>query len=76
MIKKPSVRFENRQPRNLQRTDLAPASGCAIIVDGHFKTQFLDESAANDAAKKLLSSFPRLRIEVYDAAAGARTLIK
>jgi hypothetical protein len=44
----------------------------AIIVDGHFKTQFLDESAANDAAKKLLSSFPRLRIEVHSADAGKK----
>jgi hypothetical protein len=37
---------EEQQPRNIQRADIAPADGFAMIVDGHFKTQFEDEAAA------------------------------
>jgi hypothetical protein len=75
-MKKPTLRIEEQQPRNIQRADIAPASGYAMVVDGHFKTQFAEQSAAKKAAKELLANYPMLKIEIYDAAAKARTLIK
>jgi hypothetical protein len=46
MIRKPTLRIEEQQPRNIQRADIAPANGYAFVVDGHFKTQFSEENAA------------------------------
>jgi len=37
-MKKPSLRIEVQQPRNIQRADIAPGDGYAMVVDGHFKT--------------------------------------
>jgi hypothetical protein len=75
-MKKPTLRIEEQQPRNIQRADIVPTNGYAMIVDGHFKTQFSEESAAKMAAKDLLASYPMLKVEVYDASAKVRTLIK
>jgi hypothetical protein len=50
MIKKPTLRIEQQQPRNIQRADIAPANGYAMVVDGHFKRQFSKESAAKKRA--------------------------
>ena len=59
MIKKPTLRIQEPQPRNIQRADIAPANGYAMVVDGHFKTQFSEEDAANNAASELLANFPK-----------------
>jgi hypothetical protein len=75
-MKKPTLRIEESQPRNIQRADIAPKEGYAIVVDGHFKTQFSEESAAKKAATELLASYPMLKLEIYNAAAKVRTLIK
>jgi hypothetical protein len=75
-MKKPTLRIEEQQPKNIQRADIAPNSGYAIVVDGHFKTEFSDQSAAKKAAKELLANYPMLKVEMYDAAAKTRTLIK
>jgi hypothetical protein len=75
-MKKPTLRTEEQQPRNIQRADIAPANGYAMAVDGHFKTQFSEEGAAKKAASELLASFPMLQIEIYDATAKSRTLMK
>ena len=75
-MQKPTLRIEEQQPRNIQRADIAPANGYALVVDGHFKTQFAEESAAKKAAKELLANYPMLKIEIYDATAKIRTLIK
>jgi len=72
--RKPRVKEE--QPRNIQRADIAPANGYAMVVDGHFKTQFEEEAAAQKVAKELLANYPMLQIEIYDATAKTRTLIK
>ena len=37
MIKKPTLRIQEPQPRNIQRADIAPANGYAMVVDGNFK---------------------------------------
>jgi hypothetical protein len=46
------------------------------VVDGRFKTEFVDESAATKAAAELLAKYPMLKIEVYDAASKSRTLVR
>jgi hypothetical protein len=76
MIRKPTLRIEEQQPRNIQRADIAPANGCAIVVDGHFKTQFSEENAAKTSASELLANFPMLQVEVYNAKEKSRTLLK
>jgi hypothetical protein len=75
-MKKPILRIEEQRPRNIQRADIVPTIGYAMIVDRHFKTQFSDEGAAKKAASELLAKFPMLKIEIYDAKAKSRTLIK
>jgi hypothetical protein len=46
-----------------RRADIAPANGYAMVVDGHFKTQFAEEGAAKRAAKELLASYPMLKFK-------------
>jgi len=62
--------------QKLQRADVAPSKGYGLVVDGHFKTQYNSEAAASKAAAELLSLFPKLRIEIYDASTKVRTLVK
>ena len=76
MIKKPTLRIQEPQPRNIQRADIAPANGYAMVVDGHFKTQFSQEDAANTAASELLANFPMLQVEIYNAKEKSRMLMK
>jgi hypothetical protein len=71
-MKKPKSQDEDSQPRNLQRADIAPTNGYAMVVDGHFPTQFVEEAAAKKAATALLAAYPMLRIEIYDAASKLR----
>jgi hypothetical protein len=75
-MKKPSLRTEQPQPRNIQRADIAPEDGYAMVVDGHFKSQFGDASAANKAGTELLSRYPMLQVEIYDASTKARTRVQ
>src|SRR5689334_7908188 len=75
-MKKPKLQVENPQPRQVQRADLAPTTGYAIVVDGHFKTEFVDEGAAKKTAAELLAKYPMLRIEIYKASSRSRTLLK
>jgi hypothetical protein len=75
-IKKPPLQIQEQQPRNIQRADIAPAGVFALVVGGHFKTQFEKEAAAQKAAKELLVNYPMLRVEIYDASTKGRTLVK
>ena len=76
-MKKPKVQIESAAPpRIVQRADLAPSTGYALVVDGHFKTEFGEEKAAKKAATELLAKYPMLRIEIYDASSKSRTLVK
>jgi hypothetical protein len=75
-MKKPKLQVESAPPRQVQRADLAPATGYAIIVDGHFKTEFGEEKAASKAAAELLAKYPMLKIEIYDASSKSRTPVK
>lgn len=75
-MKQSAFRIEEQKPRNIPRTDIAPADGFALVVDGHFKTQFESNAPAQKAAKELLANYPMLRVEIYDASTKGRTLIR
>ena len=67
---------EKPSPSNIQRADIAPSDGYALVVDRHFKTQFAEEEAAKKAAVELLARYPMLQVEIYDASSKSRTLVK
>jgi hypothetical protein len=76
-MKKPTLHVEQQvQSRNIQRADIAPANGYAMVVDGHFKAQFAEEVSAKTDAAELLAKYPMLKIEIYDASSKGRTLVK
>jgi hypothetical protein len=75
-MKKPKLQVESPQPRQVQRADLAPTTGYAMVVDGHFKTEFVEEGAAKKAAAELLAKYPMLKIEIYDASSKSRIPVK
>jgi len=75
-MKKPKLTIDDPQPRNIQRADVAPTDCYALVVDGHFKTQFADKGTAMKAATELLAKFPMLQVEIYDAASKSRTSVK
>ena len=75
-MKKTKLELETPQPRQVQRADIAPTAGYAILVDGHFKTEFAEEGAARKAATELLAKFPMLKIEIYDASSKSRALVR
>jgi hypothetical protein len=56
-MKTPKLQAGSPQPRKVQRADLAPSAGYAIVVDGHFKTEFVEEKAAKKAATELLAKY-------------------
>ena len=74
-MKKPTLQIQELQPRNIQRADIAPVNGFALVVDGHFKTEFGSETAAQKGAKELLTQFPKLQVSIYDASTKKRSLI-
>ncbi|MCK1427183.1 hypothetical protein [Bradyrhizobium sp. 87] len=71
-MNKTTRHLERPQPSQVRRADLAPATGYAMLVDGPFKTEFLDQDAATQAALELLAKYPMLKIEIYDAASKSR----
>ena len=75
-MKMSTLQIREPQPRNIQRADTAPASGFAMLVDGHFKTQYNSETAARKAAEELLALFPNLRVEIYNASTKVRTPLR
>ena len=73
-IKRETV-LEAPQPRNIQRADIAPVDGFALVVDGRVKTRYDDEAAAKKAAAELLERFPQLQVQIYNAATKTRSNI-
>jgi hypothetical protein len=63
------------QSRRRQYEPTAPTEGFATIVDGHFKTEFDTVEAAETSGRELKSAYPRLQIEIYDAANKVRKLL-
>jgi hypothetical protein len=72
-MKKPITLVDEIQPRNIQRADVAPANGFSLVVDGHFKSHYDDEKAAQDAGAELFGRFPMLQVLIYDAATKTRS---
>ena len=58
-MKKPKVQIVSAPPHIVQRADLAPSTGYALVVDGHFKTEFGEEKAANRIAGKISNAEDR-----------------
>jgi hypothetical protein len=67
-MKKPVRVIDEPEPRKAPRADRPPAEGFAVVVDGHFKSEFDTLGAAEASGRKLKSTYPMLRIEIYDAA--------
>jgi len=67
---------DEAQPRNIQRADIAPAEGFSLVVDGHFKTNYDDEKAAQQAGAELFGRFPMLQVLIYDAATKTRSALQ
>jgi hypothetical protein len=75
-IKKSNVQIEEQSPKDIQRADIIPTVGFALVVDGIFKKEFETDAAAEKAAKELLTKYPMLRVETYDASSKVRTLVR
>jgi hypothetical protein len=74
-MKKPVLSIEEPEPKKITRADRPPAEGFAIVVDGHFKTEFDTVDAAEASGRKLKSAYPMLQVQVYDAEKKTRTLL-
>jgi hypothetical protein len=66
-------RLEDVPVRNIQRAEITPTTGFAMVVDGKMKKNFDDQESAAKAGSELLARFPMLQIEIYDAAAKTRS---
>ena len=75
MATKRETPLEAPQPRNIQRADIAPNEGFALVVDGRMKTTYEDESTAKKAAADLLGKFPKLHVQIYNAATKTRSAV-
>jgi hypothetical protein len=74
-MKKPVFSIEEPEPKKPLRADRPPTEGFVTIVDGHFKTEFATVEAAEASGRELKSAYPRLQVEIYDAATKVRTLL-
>ena len=74
-MKKPILSIDESEPRKALRADRPPTEGFVTIVDGHFKTEFDTVEAAETSGRELKSAYPRLQIEIFDAATKIRTLL-
>jgi hypothetical protein len=75
MTKKPVLSIDEPEPKKIVRADRPPTEGFAIIVDGHFKSEFAALEAAEASGRKLKAAYPMLQIEIYDADNKIRTLL-
>jgi hypothetical protein len=74
-MKKPVLSIDEREPKEALRADRPPTEGFTVVVDGHFKSEFKTLDAAEASGRKLKSTYPMLKIEIYDAAKMVRTLL-
>jgi len=72
-MKKPVISIDEPPPKKTLRADRPPTEGFTVIVDGHFKSEFETRVAAEASGRKLKSTYPMLKIEIYDAATRVRT---
>jgi hypothetical protein len=74
-MKKPTLSIDEPEPKKPVRADRPPTEGFATIVDGHFKAEFDTAEAAEISGRELKSSYPRLKVEIYDAVNKVRSLL-
>ena len=74
-MKKPVLSLDEPEPKKTLRADRPPTEGFAIVVDGHFKTEFDTVDAAEASGRKLKLAYPMLQIEIYDAERKTRALL-
>ena len=74
-MKKPQIKIEEHQPRQIVRADKAPVSGYSLVVDGHFKSHHATVEAAEEAGMSLKNRYQMLQVQVYDAETKTRTMI-
>ena len=74
-MKTPVRVIDEPEPKKIPRADRPPAEGFVVVVDGHFKSEFDTAEAAEASGRKLISTYPMLQIEIYDAANKVRTLL-
>jgi hypothetical protein len=67
--------IDESEPRRALRADRPPTEGFVTIVDGHFKTEFDAVEAADASGRELKSTYPRLQVEIYNAATKVRKLL-
>ena len=72
-MKTPVRVIDEPEPKKIHRADRPPAEGFVVVVDGHFKSEFDTAEAAEASGRKLISTYPMLQIEIYDAATKVRT---
>ena len=72
-MRKTTTPADEIQPRNIKRADVPPADGFSLVVDGHFKTHYDNEKAAQEAGAELFGRFPSLQVLIYDAATKTRS---
>jgi len=75
-MKKPILSIDELEPKKALRADRPPTEGFVMIVDGHFKTEFDTVEAAEASGRELKLAYPRVHIEIYDAANKVRTLLR
>jgi len=68
LMRKTPAPIDESEPRFVQRADVAPTDGFSLVVDGHFKARYDDQTTAQNAGAELLGRFPMLQILIYDAA--------
>jgi hypothetical protein len=73
MATKRETSLEAPPPRNIQRADIPPNEGFTLVVDGRLKTTYDDEATAKKAAADLLSRFPKIHVQIYNAATKTRS---
>jgi hypothetical protein len=75
MMRKTVLSIDETEPKKILRADLPPTEGFAVIIDGHFKSEFDTFDGAEASARKLKAAYPMLQIQIYDAANKVRTLL-
>jgi hypothetical protein len=73
-MRKPVRSTDEPEPKT-PRADRPPTEGFVVVVDGHFKSEFETAEAAKSAGRELKSTYPMLKIQIYDAATKVRTLL-
>ncbi len=66
----------DKRAKTVMRADLPPTEGFSLMVDGKFKLDYPDMTAAMDVARELKKKFPVIQVAVYDASAKSRTPVE